>query len=71
MKLLSKNKKGFTLIEMVLVVTILVILAAGVLTNVGEIYQRSQNKSASIDEAKKTVVAKFSSYESDLRRFGF
>ncbi|MCR5592284.1 MAG: type II secretion system GspH family protein [Saccharofermentans sp.] len=48
MKKIQKTKKGFTLIEMVLVIAIIVILAAVLLMNIAGYINRSRNAASSI-----------------------
>ncbi len=50
MKKISKSKKGFTLVEMVLVIAIIVILAAVLIIGVGTYIQRAQNAASSVEE---------------------
>lgn len=60
MKKIQKSKKGFTLVEMVLVIVIICILAAVALIGVSGYIQRSQNASASLkshNEEIESVVA--------------
>ena len=48
MKKIQKSKKGFTLIEMVLVIAIIVILAAVLILGIGGYLARADNASASV-----------------------
>ena len=48
MKKIQKTKKGFTLIEMVLVIAIIVILAAVLVMNVGGYVARARNAASSV-----------------------
>ena len=50
MKKVFKSKVGFTLIEMVLVLAIIVILAAIVALQIGGYMQRAKNVAASVSE---------------------
>ena len=50
MKKIQKSKKGFTLVEMVLVIAIIVILAAVLIIGVGTYIQRAQNAASSVEE---------------------
>ena len=50
MKKISKSKKGFTLVEMVLVIAIIVILAAVLIIGVGTYIERAQNAASSVEE---------------------
>jgi type IV pilus assembly protein PilA len=48
MKKIQKSKKGFTLIEMVLVIAIIVILAAVLILGIGGYLQRADNAALSV-----------------------
>ncbi|MBO6193940.1 MAG: prepilin-type N-terminal cleavage/methylation domain-containing protein [Clostridiales bacterium] len=48
MKRIFKSRKGFTLIEMVLVIAILVVLAAVLLLGVGTFLDKANNAAASL-----------------------
>jgi type IV pilus assembly protein PilA len=48
MKKIQKTKKGFTLIEMVLVIAIIVILAAVLVMNVGSYLNKAKNAASSV-----------------------
>lgn len=50
MKKIQKNKKGFTLIEMVLVVAIILILAAVMIIGIGTYIQSAKTASAKVSE---------------------
>jgi len=50
MKKIQKSKKGFTLIEMVLVIAIIVILAAVMLIGIGTYIQNAQSAAAKMSE---------------------
>ena len=50
MKKIIKSKRGFTLIEMVLVIAIIVILAAIVALGIGGYMQRADNAAASVSQ---------------------
>ena len=49
MKKIRKSKVGFTLIEMVLVIAIIVILAAVLVMNVGTYINRAKNAASSLE----------------------
>ena len=55
MKKIQKSKKGFTLIEMVLVIAIIVILAAVLILGIGGYLQRAKNAAQSVS-AHNSVV---------------
>lgn len=48
MKLIKKSKRGFTLIEMVLVIAIIVILSAVLVLSVGTFLSRAKNAASSV-----------------------
>jgi type IV pilus assembly protein PilA len=50
MKKISKSKKGFTLVEMVLVIAIIVILAAVILMSVANIIEDAQTGASKVSE---------------------
>ena len=49
MKKIRKTKFGFTLIEMVLIIAIIVILAAVLIMSVGTYLQRAKNAASSVE----------------------
>ena len=55
MKKLRKTKKGFTLIEMVLVTAILVILASVLILNIAGYVERAHNAASSIAEHNSSI----------------
>ena len=55
MKKIQKTKKGFTLIEMVLVIAIIVILAAVLIMGVGGYLQKARNAAASVSAHNSAV----------------
>ena len=55
MKKIQKTKKGFTLIEMVLVIAIIVILAAVLIMGVGGYLQKARNAAASVSSHNSAV----------------
>ena len=48
MKKIQKTKKGFTLVEMVLVIAIIVILAAVLALSIGTYLRRAKNAASSV-----------------------
>lgn len=56
MKKISKSKKGFTLVEMVLVIAIICILAAVLILSVTDYITRAQ-KATSVINANRTEVS--------------
>lgn len=57
MKKISKSKKGFTLVEMVLVIAIICILAAVLVLSVTEYIDRANKATSVIDENRVQVSA--------------
>ena len=55
MKKIQKSKKGFTLVEMVLVIAIIVILAAVLLLGVATYIQRAQATASSVKAHNSSV----------------
>ena len=55
MKKIQKTKKGFTLIEMVLVIAIIVILAAVLIMGVGGYLQKARNAANSVSAHNSAV----------------
>ncbi len=57
MKKIQKTKKGFTLIEMVLVIAIIVILAAVLVMNIGTYLNRAKNAASSVKSHNSSISA--------------
>ena len=57
MKKISKSKKGFTLVEMVLVIAIICILAAVLVLSVTDYINRAKTATSVIDETREEVSA--------------
>ncbi|HAW16002.1 MAG: type II secretion system protein [Clostridiales bacterium] len=55
MKKIQKTKKGFTLIEMVLVIAIIVILAAVLVMSIGTYLNRAKNAASSIESHNSSI----------------
>ncbi|MBR3033497.1 MAG: type II secretion system protein [Clostridiales bacterium] len=55
MKKIQKNRKGFTLVEMVLVIAIIVILAAVVFFSVANYLNKAKSATKSISEHNKAI----------------
>jgi type IV pilus assembly protein PilA len=68
MKKLKKNKIGFTLIEMVLVIAIIVILAAVVALSVGGYLNRAKNAASSIDSHNDAIESARDRVDAELER---
>lgn len=57
MKKIQKNKKGFTLIEMVLVIAIIVILAAVLIISIGTYLDKAHAAATLVSEHNASVAA--------------
>ena len=57
MKKIQKNKKGFTLIEMVLVIAIIVILAAVLIISIGTYLEKAHAAADLVSEHNLSVAA--------------
>ena len=55
MKKISKNKKGFTLVEMVIVIAIILILASVVIFSVTKFINAAKSAQASVSEHNKGI----------------
>ncbi len=55
MKKIQKSKKGFTLIEMVLVIAIIVILAAVLVMNIGQYLNKAKSATSSVEEHNSAI----------------
>ena len=55
MKKIQKNRKGFTLVEMVLVIAIIVILAAVVFFSVAQYISKAKSATSSIKEHNEQI----------------
>lgn len=71
MKKYYKSKAGFSLIEMVIVIAIIVILAGVIAINIGTYVRRARNKSASGDELRESVIVNISASEDQMNALGF
>ena len=71
MRRLQKNKRGFTLLEMILVVAIIIILAGVVAINAMDILRKSQEGESSINAEVSTMKDAFNSSEVNLRGHNF
>lgn len=65
-----KNKKGFTLIELIIVIAIISILAALLLPKVGMVKENS-NKTADISNAREIAEAALESLSADKIKTGY
>ena len=71
MNKLKKTKKGFTLIELILVVAIIVILAGVLVMNVSSYIQRAKNGSSEVDEGVSSYKGKVQSLEGQISGYKF
>ncbi len=71
MKRYYKTKAGFSLMEIIVVIAIIVILAGVIAINIGTYIQRARNKSASGDELRSSVIVNISDSETRLSALGF
>ena len=71
MKKYYKSKAGFSLIEVVIVIAIIVILAGVIAINIGTYVRRARNKSASGDELRESVIVNISASEDQMNALGF
>ena len=71
MKGIRKNKSGFTLVEMVLVLAIIVILATVLTLSVSTIMQTARNGRDKMDQERSSATGKFNSLESKIRGYKF
>lgn len=66
MKKIQKNKKGFTLVEMVLVIAIIVILAAVVFFSVAEYLNRAKSATSKIEEHNSAIADVTSAIDANM-----
>ena len=71
MERISKSKSGFSLLEMVLVVGIIVILAAVLVINIGTYIQTSKNASSQADASRRATNDNIMSAEASMVALGF
>lgn len=65
------NSKGFTLVEMVLVIAIIVILASSLIIGVGQYITTANNAKDEVDDASRQVVDRIDQSENRLQSLGF
>ena len=66
MKKISKSKKGFTLVEMVLVIAIILILAAVLLIGVNGILQKTREATEKVDAHNQSTSIVLNEIGADL-----
>lgn len=66
MKRITKTKRGFTLIEMVLVIAIIVILAAVIVFNIGGYLQRAKNAALSVSSHNSSIEMGVSAIDAQM-----
>ena len=71
MRSLSKNRKGFTLVELVVVLCIIVILASVTALSVSTYIQRAQDAQDSVSDEVNAAKNNISMSESKLASYGF
>jgi len=71
MRRLSKTKKGFTLLEIILVIAIIVILAGALSLGVSDILSNARKGNSSVSEAQESVTQGIKASEEKLASYGF
>ena len=71
MKQINKNKKGFTLIEIILVVAMIVILASAFGLGVAQYLETSQAASDNVDQSVAALSDNIKTKENSLKYYGF
>ena len=71
MKRIRKSKSGFTLLEMIIVVAIVVILAAVMIMTIGTYISNAKSKSAIAEQSRRSVVTNILSSEARMNELGF
>jgi type IV pilus assembly protein PilA len=67
MKKIQKNKKGFTLVEMVLVIAIIVILAAVVFFSVSSYLAKARSATQKIKSHNDAIIEVTKAIDADLK----
>ncbi|HAW16001.1 MAG: prepilin-type N-terminal cleavage/methylation domain-containing protein [Clostridiales bacterium] len=68
---LYKNKRGFTLVEVIIVVAIIVILAGVISLNISRIYGTARAKEGSVDASVIEMQGKIVASEAKVARYKF
>lgn len=71
MKRLSKTKRGFTLVEIIMVIAIIIILAAAVGISANDILKNARAGNSSVSQRLVTERRGVSASESKLAAYGF
>ena len=71
MKRLSKTKRGFTLLEIIMVIAIIIILASAVAISANDILNNAHAGRDSVSERLVTERAEISASEQKLSQYGF
>ena len=71
MKKIRKTKAGFTFLEMILVVAIIVILAGVIMLSVGTYIQNAKDKSNEAEQVRQSAYVNIMSSEARMSALGF
>lgn len=71
MKKVQKTKRGFTLLEIVLVIAIIMILAAATIFAINDILTHSKQANSSVNASVSQVTSGIKASESKLKAYGF
>ncbi len=71
MKKIRKTKAGFTFVEIILVIAIIVILAGVIMLSVGTYIQNAKNKSNEADQVRQSAYVNIMSSEARMSELGF
>ncbi len=71
MRKINKTKKGFTLIEMVMVIAIIILLASGVTFNAVEIYNGSKSGQSDVEQSQNKMTQGIQASEQMLADHNF
>lgn len=71
MRRINKSKVGFTLVELVLVIAIILILASVAALSVSDILKKGQDAQGSISDEVSIAKGKIQAEEDDLKKKGF